>query len=232
MQDFHLQQLSILVGIVKQHIRNYTTAILRLVQDLWENTTRENTTLQLPIVSLIEALGRALDAEFKPFLPTIIPMALRVFDGELSEKRSSTQIKILDTLLTFGSIIEEFLHLVIPVIVRSYERQDSPVALRKKAIQCIDGLSRRVNFSDHASRIIHPLVRVLESSNNELRMAVMDTLCSLLVQLGPDFAIFIPTINKVRSSCAFLASFLTCDASACCVTGYHIQNMRISSRSY
>jgi serine/threonine-protein kinase mTOR len=26
---------------------------------------------------------------------------------------------------------------------------------------------------------------------------VLDTLCSLLVQLGSDFAIFVPTINKV-----------------------------------
>jgi len=37
----------------------------------------------------------------------------------------------------------------------------------------------------------------IEAPNNELRMAVMDTLCSLVIQLGSDFAIFVPTINKV-----------------------------------
>jgi len=152
---------------------------------------------------LIEALGKALDAEFKPFLPAILPLILKVFDGELTEKRINTQIKVFDAFLTFGANIEEYLHLVIPIIVKSYERQDiveradSLTALRKRAIQTIDGLSRRVNFSDHASRIIHPLVRVLECGNNELRMAVMDTLCSLVIQLGSDFAIFVPTINKV-----------------------------------
>ena len=41
------------------------------------------------------------------------------------------------------------------------------------------------------------LVRILSIVNIELRMAVMDTLCSLIVQLGPDFAIFVPTIAKV-----------------------------------
>lgn len=198
LQEFHLQQLAILIGIIKQHIRNFVPDVFHLIRELWDNPT-----LQLPIVSLIEALGKALDAEFKPFLPSILPLILKIFDGELNEKRISTQIKVFDAFLTFGANIEEYLHLVIPIIVKSYERQDfidrpeSLTALRKRAIQTIDGMSRRINFSDHASRIIHPLVRVLEDGNNELRMAVMDTLCSLVVQLGSDFAIFVPTINKV-----------------------------------
>jgi serine/threonine-protein kinase mTOR len=166
--------------------------VFALAAELWDSAS-----LQLPIVSLIESLGKALDAEFKPFLPSILPLILKVFDGELNEKRMNTQIKIFDAFLTFGANIEEYLHLVIPIIVKSYERPDGTTALRKRAIQTIDGLSRRVNFSDHASRIIHPLVRVLELSNNELRMAVLDTLCSLVIQLGSDFAIFVPTINKV-----------------------------------
>jgi FKBP12-rapamycin complex-associated protein len=192
LQEFHLQQLAILVSIIKQHVRNYMPEVFGLVTELWENVS-----FQLPVVSLIEALGKALDSEFKPFLPNILPLILKVFDGELNEKRMNTQMKIFDAFLTFGANIEEYLHLVIPIIVKSYERPDGTTALRKRAIQTIDGLSKRVNFSDHASRIVHPLVRVLEGSNNELRMAVMDTLCSLVIQLGSDFAIFVPTINKV-----------------------------------
>jgi serine/threonine-protein kinase mTOR len=195
--------LAILVGIIKQHVRNYMADVFALAAELWDGAS-----LQLPIVSLIESLGKALDAEFKPFLPSILPLILKVFDGELNEKRMNTQIKIFDAFLTFGANIEEYLHLVIPIIVKSYERPDGTTALRKRAIQTIDGLSRRVNFSDHASRIIHPLVRVLETSNNELRMAVMDTLCSLVIQLGSDFAIFVPTINKVYTIDIYLR-FLT-----------------------
>ena len=195
LQEFHLQQMAILVGIIKQHVRNYMPGVFGLVTDLWENVA-----LQLPLVTLVEALGTALDAEFRPFLPTILPPLLKVFDGpqiEKNEKRTQTQMKVFDAFLTFGENIEEYLHLVIPVIVKTYEWPEGATPLRKKAIQTIDGLSRRVNFSDHASRIIHPLVRVLDSSNNEIRMAVLDTLCSLVIQLGSDFAIFVPTINKV-----------------------------------
>ena len=169
--------------------------IVSLVTELWENSL-----LHLPLVSLVEALGRALDAEFKPFLPTTLPLILKVFDGDVSdknEKKVAVQIKIFDAFLTFGANIEEYLHLVIPIIVRTYERADAPPPLRKRAIQTIDGLSRKVNFSDHASRIIHPLVRALQNGTNELRMTAMDALCALVIQLGSDFAIFVPTINKV-----------------------------------
>lgn len=201
--------------------------VFSLITDLWESES-----LQFPIVSLIEALGKSLDAEFKPFLPTILPLVLKVFEGELTEKRMSTQSKIFDAFLTFGANIEEYLHLVIPIIVKSYERPDATTALRKKAIQTIDGLSRRVNFSDHASRIIHPLVRVLEGSNNELRMAVMDTLCSLMIQLGSDFAIFVPTINKVRARLSAPLAQLTIPLSAFYEIAFPTPNMKASYLSF
>ncbi|KAJ7718399.1 phosphatidylinositol 3-kinase [Mycena maculata] len=193
MQEFHVQQLAILVGIIKQHVRNHATEVLGLATELWENAT-----LQTPLVALIEAVGRALAAEIKPFLPTILPLLLKVFvvEGELGEKRMATQSKIFDAFQTFGANIEEYLHLVIPVIVRAAESSNGSVALRKKAILTIDRLSKVVNFSDHASRIVHPLMRILERGANELRVAVLETLCSLIVQLGSDFVIFVPTISK------------------------------------
>jgi FKBP12-rapamycin complex-associated protein len=224
LQEFHLQQLAILVGIIKQHIRNYLPEVFGLIDELWENPA-----LQLPIVSLIEALGKALNAEFKPFLPSVLPHILKIFDGELHEKRMATQIKVFDAFLTFGANIEEYLHLVIPIIVKSFERPDAGTALRKRGIQTIDGLSRRVNFSDHASRIIHPLVRVLENANNELRMAVMDLLCSLLIQLGSDFAIFVPMINKVCMIDSLETFMLiSCLHSVYSAIAYRIRNTRVS----
>lgn len=169
--------------------------IFKLVTDLWDNSS-----LQLPLVSLVESLGKALDVEFKPFLPKILPLLLKVFDGELSEKTANTQIKIFDAFLTFGTNIEEYLQLVIPIIVKTYERPDAGVALRRSAAQTVEGLTRRVNFSDHASRIILSLARVLSSQSHELRMTVMDTLSALVTQLGSDFAVFISTIEKVSTT--------------------------------
>ncbi|KAJ7032195.1 phosphatidylinositol 3-kinase [Mycena alexandri] len=193
LQEFHLQQLAILVGIIKQHVRNFAPEVLGLVTELWSNAT-----LQTPIVALIEAVGTALAAELKPFLPTLLPLLLKVFSVEeqLSDKRMGTQLKVLDVFQTFGVNIEEYLHLVIPIIVATAESAHGSVALRKKAILTIDNLSRVVNFSDHASRIVHPLMRILDHGATELRVAVLDTMCSLAAQLGSDFVIFVPTINK------------------------------------
>ena len=58
-------------------------------------------------------------------------------------------------------------------------------------MQAIDSLA---NFSDHASRIIHPLVRVLNDpyAAPELATVVLDTLFMLLIQLGAYFAILFP----------------------------------------
>ncbi|KAJ7091680.1 hypothetical protein C8R44DRAFT_750584 [Mycena epipterygia] len=74
-----------------------------------------------PIVALIEAVGRTLVAELKQFLPSILPLLLKVLavEGELSDKRMGTQMKIFDAFQTFGANIEEYLHLVVPIILGS-----------------------------------------------------------------------------------------------------------------
>jgi hypothetical protein len=51
--------------------------------------------------------------------------------------------------------------------------------------------------SGYASAILHPLIRVLDGALPELRKDALDTICTLLVALGPDSAIFVPTIRKV-----------------------------------
>lgn len=130
LQEFHLQQLAILVGIIGQHVRNHTPDLLGIVTELWQNTA-----LQSSIVNLIQAIGNALDAEFKPFLPAVLPLLLRVFEGELNEKRMNTQIRIFDAFQAFGANIEEYLHLVIPPIIRSAETPQGSLALRKRAVQ-------------------------------------------------------------------------------------------------
>ncbi|KAG5219648.1 phosphatidylinositol kinase- protein kinase [Salix suchowensis] len=110
-----------------------------------------------------------------------------------------TQMKIFDAFITFGTNIEEYLQLVIPVIVRTFERTDASSSLRRKAIQTIESLSARVNFSDHVSRIIHPLVRVLDSGGNDIRQAALDTLCAFVYQMGPISQYLCPRFGRLVS---------------------------------
>lgn len=67
----------------------------------------------------------------------------------------------------------------------------SPLCLRV-ALETLDRLTESLDFTDYASRIIHPIVRTLDSTP-ELRTTSMDTLSSLVFQLGKKVAIAIPT---------------------------------------
>lgn len=54
---------------------------------------------------------------------------------------------------------------------------------RRVALETLDRLTESLDFTDYASRIIHPIVRTLDSTP-ELRSTSMDTLSSLVFQLG------------------------------------------------
>lgn len=199
-QDVYLKQLANLILIVKQHIRNYLEDVFSLVHDFWN----PNSTLQITIIHLVESVAKAVEGEFKAYLPRLLQQILRSFDGDLTQKqlpalRLNTLLHILKAFYIFGSSIEDYLHLVLPVIVRSFESAATPDELRKAALRTTGQLCRKVNFSDHASQIIHPLIRTLGNSGDEIRTIAMDTLCVLVLQFGSDFAIFVPMVNKVSS---------------------------------
>ena len=192
MVEFHFSKLAQLVSIVKQHIRNYLGDIILLIENNWSVST----SVQLTIITLVKAIAGSLDSEFKVYLPRLLPHLLQIFETDESDKRLPT-LEVLIALKKFGSTLEEYLHLVVPPVVRLFERADVPVALRKAAIQTVGQLCKKVNFSDYASRIIHPLSRVLWGTNLELRQAGLDTLAALVYQLGTDYIIFIQMINKI-----------------------------------
>lgn len=192
--EFHFQQLGLLVTIVKQHIRNYLTDIFNLIQEFWN----QNPNIQITIITLVEAIAQALDGEFEVYLPIFLPQMLQLFENDISEKRQATQ-KVLHAMLVFGPNLEEYLQLIVPVITRLFERPDVPSHIRKCAVMTIGHLGRKLNFSDHISGIIHPLLRILTSGSAELKQAVMDTICALIYQIGHDFLIFIPTVGKIIS---------------------------------
>ena len=190
--DFYFQQLSVLVFIVKQHIRNYLTELFDLIQEHWNPKSN----IQITIITLIESVAVALAGEFNVYLPILLPQMLQVLETDTTEKRSPTQ-RLLHAMLTFGTSLEEYLHFVIPTIVKLFERQDAPPHLRKLAMQIISQLSCKINFMEQSSRIILALERVLATPHVELRMAAMDTLSALVYHLKGNYAIFIPTLQKV-----------------------------------
>jgi FKBP12-rapamycin complex-associated protein len=61
----------------------------------------------------------------------------------------------------------------------------------------------RMPLAGSAASVLHPLVRVLDGQVDELRFDALDTVCSVAIAFGPDFALFVPTITRVRTCFSF-----------------------------
>ncbi|QRV74273.1 phosphatidylinositol 3-kinase tor2 [Ceratobasidium sp. AG-Ba] len=189
-QMYHLQQLGLLVGILGQHTRNYVSDILDLIGELWG----QSPVLEQYIVGLIENLARGFAAEFHRHIPAVIGPMLNIFEYESPEKAQAAQTKALQTIVVLAPGVDPAL--VLPVMLRTAERTDAPTPLRREAIMAVSRLAERCDLSDHASRIIHPLLRILSNSGNDLRLAVMEAICTLMQIFGQDFVVLVPTIDK------------------------------------
>ncbi|XP_060066726.1 serine/threonine-protein kinase mTOR-like [Ylistrum balloti] len=206
-REFLFQQLGVIIAIVKQHIRNYLDDIFSLIKDYWT----PNSSMQNTIILLVEQIVTALGTEFKVYLPQIVPQMLKVFMHDTSQHRVVTA-KLLNALQLFGANLDDYLHLILPPVVRLLDGTDVPLSVRKVALETLDRLTYTLDLTDYASRIIHPLVRTLDNYP-ELQPTAMDTLCALVVQLGTKFAIFLPMVYKVMTKTKIMHqryTILTC----------------------
>ena len=190
-RDFLFGQLGFLIQIVKQHIRNYLDDIFILIKEFWT----ADSPLQSTIILLVEAIALALGSEFKVYLPQLIPHILRVLSHDSSRDKQVTH-KMISALIKFGATLDDYIHLVLPPMVKLFDLAEVPWSIRKASLEAIDKLSDCLDFSDYAGRIIHPLVRVIDNCP-ELRPAAMDVLAAIVLQLGKKYKIFIPMVDKV-----------------------------------
>lgn len=203
-----LTKLGTLISIVKQHIRAYLDPIFSMILEYWDQPQ-----LQAVVIQLVNATAKALEGEFKAFLPRLLPQILLTFDGDLTDpRRQDVLVEILHALAAFGLSLEEFAHLVLPSVLKLLDRKDVSIKVREAAIDSLGSFARRINLSEHASQIIHPLARIIAASSpnvpgsQQLALHAMDSLCALVTQLGTDYAIFIPMMDKVRVGCIFRES--------------------------
>ena len=192
LRKFMFQQLGTLVTLTKQHIREYLPDIIQIIHTNWESA-------EMPqLISLVGDIAFALKDEFKPYLKDLLPQIVNVLYIEL---RTDLVQRVMNTLHVFGSLIDEYLHLVIPAVVRMFEHPEVHKSVKIISMSTMAKLCAKVSFGDYASRIIHPLVRVLAHlparGDEDLQHAVMDALCVVACELNQDFRIFIPLIQNV-----------------------------------
>lgn len=129
----------------------------------------------------------------KMHLSTLLPEMLAVLKSDTSERYILTQ-KVLSSFVVFGLVLEEYLHLVVPVLVGLFSHPDHVVV--KTSVEVIGSLCAQVNFRDHSSRILLPLARLFGSGLG-VESAALNTVIALASQMGLDFKLFIPLIDKV-----------------------------------
>jgi FKBP12-rapamycin complex-associated protein len=156
--EFHLNQLGILVSLIKSKIDPYLVQVLGLIKEFWSIASP----LQITILSLIEAIAQALAGELRVFMHMILPDLLTILENDARPDKSAS-LKALNVLVVLDTNIEEYLHLAVPSLINVLERADTPFALKRATIVTTGLLCKKVNFSDFASRIILPIVRLLNS---------------------------------------------------------------------
>lgn len=191
-REFLFQQLSKLIEIVKQHIISYMSEIFRLVKDFWVPSSE---TTQITLINLVEKISIALGCEFKVYLSQLMPQILRVLSHDNSKNRKVTST-LLCALQKFGDNLDDYLHLIVPPIVKLFEPIDVSQNVSITALETINYLAEILDFTDFSSRILHPLVRVIDNYP-DMRNVAINTLCAMVIQLGKNYLVFVPLVSKV-----------------------------------
>ncbi|KAL3477332.1 armadillo-type protein [Aspergillus californicus] len=190
--ESYFNQMAIVINIVRQHIRTFIPKIIDVMREFWDASYQ----VQSTILSLVEAISRSLEGEFGKFLARLIPLMLDILEKDTTPRRLLSE-KVLHAFLVFGSSGEEYMHLIIPSIVRLFDQQQNPPSIRKSGIDSLTKLCCQVNISDFASLMVHSLSRVITSGDPVLRNAALDCICALIIQLGQDFIHYVRPVNKV-----------------------------------
>lgn len=187
--ESYINQVSILVSVVRVHIRNHVGLLLQLIEDFWT----QSISVQNCLLALMECLSRALENEFKKPIQRLLPLML----GVLNNTRQNYE-KVFHAILVFGQTAEEYMHMIIPTLVRMFQKPSNSLNVRKGAIDTIAKISRQVNISDYASMIIHSCTDVFSLNPKEpiLSKAALDCICTYIFQLGRDYLLFAQSVKK------------------------------------
>ena len=105
----------------------------------------------------------------------------------------------LSAFRALGPVLEDHLPLLLPALVRLVSTGGAggaPLLVQEETLAAMHDLLPCMQLASHASAVLHPLIRVLDGPSDELRERALDVICSVALAVGPDFAVFIPTIKK------------------------------------
>jgi len=99
-------------------------------------------------------------------------------------------------LRALGPVLEDHLPLLLPALVRLVGSGGAPLQVQDETLSTMQDVLPGMQLSAYASAVVHPLIRVLNGPIDELREHALEVICSIALAVGPNFAVFIPTIKK------------------------------------
>ena len=198
-----LRVLRHLVVLMKQHIRKFLPEFLQLVKDFWLEDVDQPGALLLPeILKLLATLGATLRDDFRHHIPDLLPRFVSLFTEAERTGDYSMVIYGLNSIRALGTVLEDHLQLLLPALVRLIAPSAGspggvPLPIAAETLAAMQDLMPGMQLAGHASAVLHPLMRLLDTGPEELREPALDTLCSIALAVGPDFAVFVPTVKKI-----------------------------------
>ena len=195
----YFNQLSILVSIVREHIRNYNDDLVELVKNCWMLAQAAQTTaqsVQVTTLSLVESLARALGHDFDPSMVKLLPLMMKALDNDHSFN-NQTSHKILHTLLVFGQHAEQSMWLILPKLVRVFQNPSKPAAVRKACVESLSTICRQTNVSDFSALILSGLRDVLAAKDKAVQRAAYECVLTFFFQYPDEMDSFVEGIKFV-----------------------------------
>lgn len=136
-------------------------------------------------------------------MPDLLPKLVAIFN-DAERTGDYTMVKpALDAIRSLGPVLEDHLQLLLPALNRliMLGSAGTPPAIQEETLATMQDLLPRMQLAGYSSAVLHPLIRLLDGPSEELRERALDTICSVSLAIGPDFAIFVPTVRKVGCGC-------------------------------
>ena len=117
LREVLLQQVANLSTIVREHLRPYLPAIFEVVEEFW--FTRHLSAL----CSLVKRVAIAVPDDFNTYVPLLVSQVLATIDStDFSENAFAEKAERLDLILQLiqgiKGVLGEYIHLVVPALVR------------------------------------------------------------------------------------------------------------------
>lgn len=201
-KEFLLQQLAVIISVVRTQIRSYLDDIFKVLRELWNSCTPVNPTMQITLFNVVDQIVLSLDGDFRNYVPHLIPHIMRVLNHDPSRNKEVTK-KLLLALQNFGPNLEGYVNLFVPPIVKLFHMrgtQDNKADtdVPTLAMLTICSFCDDLRLSDFATLIVHSLLKVISEDNvsNKVVTVAMDTLTKFAREAGDHYKMYIPLVAK------------------------------------